>query len=62
MIHAVMEMHFPVMKRRVIRQFNNKIFNNDVFVNFLRKEITKQEKVLDEKGLDTFSEICTCVF
>ena len=50
------------MKRRVVRYFNNKILNNDAFVNTLRKEITKQEKVLDEKGLDAFSEICTYGF
>ena len=46
MIHAVMEMHFPVMKHRY---FNNKIFNNDAFVNTLQKEITRQE------NLDVFS-------
>ena len=50
------------MKRRVVRYFSNKILNNDAFVNTLRKEITKQEKVLDEKGLDAFSEICTYGF
>ena len=38
-------------------------FHDDAFVSFLRKELTRQKrKVLDEKGLDTLSEICTKVF
>ena len=61
MIVAVMKMHFPKMKHRVIRYRKYKTFNNDVFVNTLPKELTKQKKVLDEKGLDAFSEICTYV-
>ena len=56
-----MKMHFPKMKHRVIRCRKYKIFNNDSFVDTLRKEITKQKKILDEKGLDVFSEICTYV-
>ena len=59
---AVMKMHFSLMKQRVIRYRKYKIFNNDAFVNTLRKDITKQEKVLDEKGLDAFSKICTYAF
>ena len=61
MIVAVMKMHFPKMKPRVIRYRKYKTFNNDAFVNTLRPELTKQKKVLDEKGLDAFSEICTDV-
>ena len=61
MIVAVMKMHFPKMKPRDIRYRKYKTFNNDAFVNILRKELTKQKKVLDEKGLDAFSEICTDV-
>ena len=49
------------MKPRVIRYRKYKTFNNAAFVNTLRKELTKQKKVLDEKGLDAFSEICTYV-
>ena len=60
-IVPVMKMHFPKMKPRVIRYRKYKTFNNDAFVNTLRKELTKQKKVLDEKGLGTFSEICTYV-
>ena len=48
---AVMKMHFPKMKPRVIRYRKYKTFNNDAFVNSLRKELTRQKKVLDEKGL-----------
>ena len=60
MIVAVMKMHFPKIKPRVIRYQKYKIFNNDAFVNTLRRELTKQKKVLDEKALDAFSdsEIC----
>ena len=61
MIVAVMKMHFPKIKPRVIKYRKYKTFNNDAFVNNLRKELTKQKKVLDEKGLDAFSEICTYV-
>ena len=61
MIVAVMKMHFSKMKHKVIRSRKYKTFNNDAFVNNLRKELTKQKKVLDEKGLDAFSEICTYV-
>ena len=56
-----MKMHFPKIKPRVIKYRKYKTFNNDAFVNNLRKELTKQKKVLDEKGLDAFSEICTYV-
>ena len=59
MVVAVMKMHFPKMKHRVIRYRKYKTFNKDAFVNNLRKELTKQNKVLDEKGLDAFSEICS---
>ena len=61
MIVAVLKMHFPKIKPRVIKYRKYKTFNNDAFVNNLRKELTKQKKVLDEKGLDAFSEICTYV-
>ena len=61
MIVAVMKMHFPKMKPRVIRYRKYKTFNNDAFVNTLRQELAKQKKILDEKGLDAFSEICTDV-
>ena len=61
MIVAVMKMHFPKMKPRVIRYRKYKTFNNDAFVNTLRQELTKQKKVLDEKRLDAFSEICSDV-
>ena len=61
MIVAVMKMHFPKVKPRVIRYRKHKIFNNDAFVKTLRKQLTKQENVLDEKGLDAFSEIWTYV-
>ena len=61
MVAAVMKMHFPKMKPRVIRYQKDKTFNNDAFVNILRQELPKQEKVLDKKGLDAFSEICSDV-
>ena len=60
-IIAVMKISFPKMKPSVIRYRKYKIFNNDAFVNTLRQELTKQEKVLDHKGLDASSEICTDV-
>ena len=61
MIVAVMKVHFPKMKPRAIRYRKYKTFNNDAFVDTLRQELTKQGKVLDEKGLDAFSETCTDV-
>ena len=61
MIVAVMKIHFSKMKPRVVRYRKYKTFNNDAFVDTLRQELTKQKKVLDEKGLDSFSEICTDV-
>ena len=61
MIVAVMKMHFPKMKHRVIRYRKYMNFNNDAFVHTFRKELTRQKKVLDEKGLDAFSEFCTYV-
>ena len=61
MIAAVMKMHFPKIKPRVIRFQKYKTFNNNAFVNTLRQELTKQKKGF-EKGLDAFSEICTYVF
>ena len=61
MIVTVMKMHFPKMKHRVIRYRKYKTFNNDAFVNNLQKELTNQKKVLDKKGLEAFSEICTYV-
>ena len=45
------------IKPRVIKYRKYKTFNNDAFVNNLRKELTKQKKVLDEKGLDAFSDV-----
>ena len=51
MIVAVMKMHFPKIKPRVIRYRKYKTFNNDAFVNTLRKELTKQKRFLDEKSL-----------
>ena len=44
MIVAVMKMHFPKMKPRVIRYQKYKKFSNNPSVNTLRKELTKQEK------------------
>ena len=41
---AVMKMHFPKMKPRLIRYLKYKNFNNDAFVNILRKELTKQKR------------------
>ena len=61
MVVAVMKMHFPKVKPRVIRCRKYKTFNSDAFVNTLRKELNKQKKFLDEKGLYTFSEICTYI-
>ena len=61
MIVAVMKMHLPKIKPRVIRYRKCQTFNNDAFVNTLWQELTKQKKVLDGKGLDAFSEICTDV-
>ena len=61
MVVAVMKIHFPKMKPRVIRYQKDKTFNNDAFVNTLRHELTKQKKLLDKKGLDAFSEICSDV-
>ena len=49
------------MKHRVIRYRKYETFNSDALVNNLRKVLTKQKKVLDEKGFDAFSEICTYV-
>ena len=57
MIVAVMKMKMMKIKRRVIKYRKYKTFNNDAFVNKLRKELTKQKKVLDEKGLDAFSDV-----
>ena len=54
MVVAVMKMHFPKMKPKVIRYRKYKTFNNDAFVNSLRKELTWQKKVLDFR----FSEYC----
>ena len=56
-----MKMHLSKMKPRIIRYLKYKTFNNDAFVNPFRPELTKQKKVLDEKGLDAFSEICADV-
>ena len=50
-IVAVMKMHFPKMKPRVIRYQKYKIINNDAFINTLRKELTKQKKFEMRKGL-----------
>ena len=57
MIVAVMKMKMMKIKPRVIKYRKYKTFNNDAFVNNLRKELTKQKKVLDEKGLDAFSDV-----
>ena len=44
MIAAVMKMHFPKIKPRVIRFQKYKTFNDNAFVNTLRQELTKQKK------------------
>ena len=44
MMVAIMKMHFPKMKPRVIRYRKYKTFNNDAFVNTLRQELTKTKK------------------
>ena len=62
MIVAVMRMHFPKIKPRVIRYQKYKTFNNDAFVTLYDKSLLSKKKVLDEKELDAFSEICTYVF
>ena len=60
MIIAVMKMHFPKIKLRVIKYRKYKTFINDPFVNNLRKELTKQKKVLDEKGLNVLRNLYIC--
>ena len=60
MIIAVMKMHFPKIKLRVIKYRKYKTFINDPFVNNLRKELTKQKKVLEEKGLNVLRNLYIC--
>lgn len=43
MVVAIMKMHFPKMKPRVIRYSIYKTFNNIAFVNSLRKELTREK-------------------
>ena len=50
-IVAVMKMHIPKIKPRVIRYRKYKAFKNDAFVNTLRKELTKENWFLGEKAL-----------
>ena len=51
MIVAVMKMHIPKIKPRVIRYRKYKAFKSDAFVNTLRKQLTKQKRFLGEKAL-----------
>ena len=44
MIVAVMKMHFPKMKPRVIRYQKYKTFNNDAFVNTYDKSLLSKKR------------------
>ena len=62
MVLAVMKMHFPKMKPQVISYRKYKDFCNETFLDSLRHELNVQWQFLNEKVLDTFSNICTETF
>ena len=59
---AVMKMHFPKMKPQIISYQKYKDFHNEHFLDSLWHELNVQGQFLNEKGLDTFSTICTEIF
>ena len=62
MVVAVMKMHFPKMKPQIISYQKYKDFHNENFLESLWHELNVQGQFLNEKGLDTFSTICTEIF
>ena len=44
LVVAIMKMHFPKMKPRVIMYPTYKTFNNIAFVKSLRKELTRRKR------------------
>ena len=62
MIAAVMKMHFPKMKPRVVSFRKYKDFHNETFLDSLKHELNVQGQFLNEKRLDPFSTICTEIF
>ena len=62
MIVAVMKMHFPKMKLQVVRYPKYTKFNNETFLDLIRHELNVQGQFLNQKGINTFSTICTEIF
>ena len=62
MVVAVMKMHFPKMKPKVVSYQKCKDFRNETFLDSLRHELNVQGQFLNEKGLDAFSIICPEIF
>ena len=57
-----MKTHFSKMKPQVVIYGKYKDVQSETFLDSLRHEINIQGKLLNEKGLDTFSTICTEIF
>ena len=57
-----MKMHFVKMKLQIVSYQKYKDFHYETFLNSLRHEFNIQGQFLNEKGLDTFSTICTETF
>ena len=55
-------MHFPKMKPQIISYQKYKDFHNENFLDSLWHELNVQGQFKKEKGLDTFSTICTEIF
>ena len=62
MIVAVMKMDFPKMEPQTTSYQKYNDFHNETFLDSLRHELNVQGQFLNEKGLDAFSTICTCIF
>ena len=62
LIVVVMKMHFSKMKPQVVSYRKYMEFHNETFLDSLRYELNVQGQFLNERGLDTFSTICTEIF
>ena len=60
-ILAMMKMHSPKVRPRVIQYHNYKLFNSENFISSLKKELNRQRKILGERGTGAFSEIYNIV-
>ena len=54
-IVAVMKMHFPKMKPKVVSYWKYKDFHNETFLDSLRHELNVQVQFLNERRLEAFS-------